>query len=201
MAKLNWTEAQKEEFYRKNEALIHDVAHSFSNIPVEYADLFQLACEGLTKAFNKYDDSRGVKFTSYAVACMKKEILYRTRSGRAKSRSGKLLVSLNGENSDSDGDSMCGYDNVDLSKVDGLHMAVPMEEAVEQRELYEKILEICDHILSEQEKSALIMSSMGHTQAEIAKKLDLAQARVSKIVRGAKCKIILYCKRNNIEYA
>ncbi len=202
MAKLNWTPRQKDGFVRENERLIHSVVHKYASMPYEYQDLYQMACVGLTKALNSYDDTRKTKITTYAVTCMEKEILYLTRKDKAKCRSGSVVVSYDGINADKDGDSMSGYDNMDLTNIDGLHAeSVPMEEALERKELHATVMKFCNQLLTSQEKAAIPMTAEGRTQSEIGEKLGLPQAKVSRITRGARCKIMLYCKRNNIEYA
>jgi len=41
----------------------------------EFEDLFQIACIGLLKARNNFDESKGFKFTTYAVATIRGEVI------------------------------------------------------------------------------------------------------------------------------
>lgn len=202
MAKLNWTLEQKNDFVRKNEKLIHSAVHRCKIVGFEYQDLFQEACKGLTKAFSSYDDDRKVKFETYAYKAMMNEVLCYVRKSNAKCRRSDVpVVSFDSDNQSANGDSMAGYSNKDVSETDYLHASQPsMEEAVEIREIYDKVMELSDQILTSQEKTALMMSCDGHTQSEIAEVLNIKQVNISKIIRGAKCKIALYFKRNNIEF-
>lgn len=203
MAKLNWTRDQKNNFVRDNENLIHSAVHRCKIVGFEYQDLFQEACIGLTKAFESYDDDRKVKFQTYAYKAMMNEVLCYVRKCNAKCRKSNVpVVSFDSDNQSSNGDSMAGYSNKDVSETDYLHSPqTSMEEALEIREIYNKVMELSDQILTSQEKTALMMTVDGHTQSEIADKLQIAQAKVSKITRGAKCKIALYFKRNHIDFA
>ena len=47
--------------------LVHSCCQRFRGRGIEYDDLFQTGCMGLTKAAKKFDFKRGVKFSTYAI--------------------------------------------------------------------------------------------------------------------------------------
>ena len=68
---------------RKNESapraeehlgLVHLCANRFRNRGIPYEDLYSAGCEGLVKAANAFDTSRGVQFSTYAVPVILGEI-------------------------------------------------------------------------------------------------------------------------------
>lgn len=54
--------------------LVHMCAGRFSNRGIPYEDLYSAGCEGLVKAANAFDTSRGVQFSTYAVPVILGEI-------------------------------------------------------------------------------------------------------------------------------
>lgn len=54
--------------------LVHSCAQRFRGRGLEYDDIFQSGCIGLTKAANKFDFSRGLKFSTYAIPVILGEI-------------------------------------------------------------------------------------------------------------------------------
>lgn len=66
-----------------NQGLVHSCAHRFKGRGIEYEDLFQAGCIGLIKAADGFDNSRGVRFSTYAVPVILGEIRRLFRDGGA----------------------------------------------------------------------------------------------------------------------
>ena len=64
----------KEALLLKNNNLIKSIVRRYLNKGVEYDDLYQLAGLGLLKAINGFDESFGVRFSTYAVPMIAGEI-------------------------------------------------------------------------------------------------------------------------------
>ncbi len=64
----------KNKYIEENIGLIKSCVSKFSYRYSDYDDLFQVGCLGLTKAFKKFDEKRGIKFSSYAVPYILGEI-------------------------------------------------------------------------------------------------------------------------------
>ncbi len=64
-----------------NLGLVYACANRFKGKGIEYDDLFQAGRLGLTKAANKFDTERGVKFSTYAVPVILGEIKKLFRDG------------------------------------------------------------------------------------------------------------------------
>lgn len=67
-------ESAKESLLIENTNLIKSIVRRYLNKGVEYDDLFQLASMGLLKAINGFDESYGVRFSTYAVPMISGEI-------------------------------------------------------------------------------------------------------------------------------
>lgn len=85
----------KEIIFVNNSALLKSIIKRFKNKGVEYEDLYQIASMGLLKAINNFDESFGVKFSTYTVPMVVGEIKrYMRDNGAVKvSRTLKILAS------------------------------------------------------------------------------------------------------------
>ena len=73
LAKSGDSEAT-EKLIQGNFPLIKSIVKGFLNKGVEYDDLYQLGCVGFLKAIKNFDNSVGVKFSTYAVPMIAGEI-------------------------------------------------------------------------------------------------------------------------------
>ena len=64
----------KEKLLTENANLIKSIVRRYLGKGVEYDDLYQLASMGLLKAINGFDESFGVRFSTYAVPMIAGEI-------------------------------------------------------------------------------------------------------------------------------
>lgn len=69
------------EFIEKNLGLVHSCAGRFRGRGIEYDDLYSAGCMGLVKAYDGFDGSRGLCFSTYAVPVILGEIKKLFRDG------------------------------------------------------------------------------------------------------------------------
>lgn len=67
----------------ENLGLVHACCKRFKNRGIEYEDLFSAGCLGLVKAAKKFDTSRNLQFSTYAVPVILGEIKQLFRDGGA----------------------------------------------------------------------------------------------------------------------
>ena len=81
------------EFIENNLGLVHSCAGRFKGRGIEYDDLYAAGCMGLVKAYDGFDESRGLCFSTYAVPVIFGEIkkLFRDGGSVKVSRSIKEL--------------------------------------------------------------------------------------------------------------
>ena len=86
--------AAREAFICRNLGLVHACARRFHGRGIEYDDLYQIASIGFLKAIKNYDESFGVKFSTYTVPMVIGEIKrYMRDNGAIKvSRNLKILA-------------------------------------------------------------------------------------------------------------
>ena len=71
---IECAENKREQTISQNIGLVHACAHRFKGRGIEYDDLFQAGCMGLCKAADAFDETRGVRFSTYAVPKIAGEI-------------------------------------------------------------------------------------------------------------------------------
>lgn len=73
----------------ENLGLVHSIANRFKGRGIEYEELFSAGCLGLVKAIDRFDESRGLCFSTYAVPLIMGEIkcLFRKSGALKVSRS------------------------------------------------------------------------------------------------------------------
>lgn len=72
---------KRDEAVNKNLGLVHSIANRFKGRGIEYDDLFSAGCLGLVKAIDRFDESRGLCFSTYAVPLIMGEIKGLFRQG------------------------------------------------------------------------------------------------------------------------
>ena len=72
---------QREEFIKNNMGLVHSCAKRFKGKGIEYEEMFAAGCVGLVKAYDAFDSTRGVQFSTYAVPVILGEIKKLFRDG------------------------------------------------------------------------------------------------------------------------
>ncbi len=68
-------------FIEQNLGLVHLCANRFRGRGIEYEDMYSAGCIGLIKAAKAFDETRGVKFSTYAVPVILGEIKRLFRDG------------------------------------------------------------------------------------------------------------------------
>ncbi len=71
----------RDDFIKNNLGLVRACVRRFANKGIEYDDLFSAGCMGIVKAFNAFDKTKGVKFSTYAVPVILGEIKRLFRDG------------------------------------------------------------------------------------------------------------------------
>ena len=72
---------EREVFIENNLGLVHSCAKRFKGKGIEYEEMYAAGCVGLIKAYDAFDHSRGVQFSTYAVPVILGEIKKLFRDG------------------------------------------------------------------------------------------------------------------------
>lgn len=84
---------KRDEFIKDNLKLVHSICKRFVGKGIDYDDLYQSGCIGLVKAYDNFDEERGLCFSTYAVPVIMGEVrrLFRDGGSIKVSRSIKEL--------------------------------------------------------------------------------------------------------------
>lgn len=185
--KEHFTYEEKDQHARENESLVFYVVKMFQSSRIDYDELVSIAMVGFAKALHAFDKKRNVKFSTYAINCIKNEILFFLRKERnhvknSISMSSVLSMDKNG-NSLSLEETISGLDNDERSVEDGIMLSGDIE-------VLRKSLED----LSPKEQYIItyrygLDRGIIKTQREIADAIGMSQANVSKIEKNILDKI------------
>ena len=71
----------RDAFVSANLGLVHSLAHRMKGRGIEYEELYSAGCLGLVKAVEGFDETRGLKFSTYAVPVILGEMKRLFRDG------------------------------------------------------------------------------------------------------------------------
>lgn len=75
---------QREQLADENRGLVGMVAKKYLDCGLEYEDIIGYGNIGLVKAINQFDESKGFKFSTFAVRCIETQIMQAIRDSRWK---------------------------------------------------------------------------------------------------------------------
>ena len=84
-------EKRTDELVKQNLGLVGLVVKDLVKGNQDRDDLFQIGSIGLIKAANGFDETKNIKFTTYAAQCIRNEILMEFRRQGGKSRNAPTL--------------------------------------------------------------------------------------------------------------
>lgn len=173
------TPEEKNKLAEENFNIIHYVAKSFSNTGLGHDELVSIGSVGFVKALNTYSEKKGAKFSTYAIICVKNEILHFLR--REKKHVDNTVLSGNVMYSDGEGGVLTIEDTLSNKMND--------EAFVEDVILLNEDIEILMNAIRKLPKrdQFIIINRYGiggrkvMTQEEIGETLGMSQANVSKL--------------------
>ena len=186
---------EKELLAEKNLGLIYYVIKMYG-LNNEFEEYFDLGLIGLTSAINNFDESLGFKFSTFAIDCIKKEILKEIEKNNCEKRlSNKMCISLQMQLSKSKNENFILEQTI---KDD-----YDLEEEILKKEMGSIILESLN-ILTEREKQVVIscFGLFGYPKIkskEIAVALNISKYRVYQLKSSGLKKIKKFLKRKGYE--
>lgn len=168
---------EKAELAEQNMPLVWYVVKKYAGSPIDCDELYSAALLGMARALSAYDETKGTKFSTFAVMCMNCEILRLLRAFRKR----KLDISYEGLiQSSSNGDERWHESFVSVTAAKS---AAPGDIAT-------KIV-IHDFIkrLPERDREILRLRMNGMRQHEIGKRIGLSQPQIGRMLIRMKEKL------------
>lgn len=196
MGACSLTEEQRK-MVEDNHNLIYVALKQYST-PREYEDAYGVMAEGLCNAVRRYDPSRGVAFSTYAVKCMQMAWSMVKRKERTKRRGGDTTtISLSDPVPQTEG---CCVEDLLPDGSDFVH-------DYEQSTLIQKVFDELEFKYRLQCRVGSVdkmyvfkrVCIEGAAQSELAEELGVAQGTISRIARRVKQDLACMLKQEGVE--
>ena len=201
---------ERDHFVEQNLGLVHACANRFRGKGIEYDDLYAAGCMGLIKAYDAFDDERGVRFSTYAVPVILGEIRRLFRDGgsvkvsrtlkelsiriarereRLLQKTGEepaiseIALSLGVTEEDVVEAINAGTPTISLTESDedgGGQLDIPVETLEEQLTDSISLKEVIGKLPPKDRTLIVLRYFCGKTQTETAALLDMTQVQVSR---------------------
>lgn len=202
------TDSKRDETIQQNIGLVHACAQRYKNKGIDYDDLFQAGCVGLIKAADGFDESRGLKFSTYAVPLILGEIRRLFRDGgtvkvsrslkelslKAKREQDLFLRSQGREPSIHELSEIMDVDYGTLVEAicasapplslthddDDGEFDLPVDSPVEALSDSIALKQLLEHLDGRDRQLIILRYFKGQTQIKVAEQLNMTQVQVSR---------------------
>jgi len=160
-----------EELVLKNIRLVYYIAQKYLGTYNDLEELSSIGKIGIIKAAQSYDESKGIKFATYASRCISNEILMFLR----KQKNNLKEISLDDPiNVDWDGNELTLSDVIPASSSD-------FTEEIAERDVFIRFINIVLNLLEPRERLIMLYKIADITQHYIAKTLNISQSYISRL--------------------
>lgn len=178
------TKEERDQMAEEHEKTVYHVAKKFINTPISYDELVNIAFVGYAKALFSYRTDKETKFATYAINCMKNEILYHLKKEK---RIRKQNVSMSKTLATDKNGNALQLEEILLQSADKDAKGVEFNLLTLQRK--DRIREIIESELSEKERYVIshryeLYGAKLKTQNQLAQEMNMSQANISKIEKS-----------------
>lgn len=189
-AKDYYSAEEREEIAEQNIKLVYYVANSFRTTGIDIEELISAGMLGYAKAIQSFDKNHLVKFSTYAINCIRNEILYFMRKEnkhRANTFSMNTILSIDKNGNPFEMEDVIQDESSEFMSNDIL--------IAEQRELLMQAIAR----LNPKEQYIIIyrygiLDGIVKTQKIISQEIQMSQANVSKLQKTSAVKLQRYLK-------
>lgn len=158
-----------------NLRLVAHIIKKYHSSCEEQDDLISIGTIGLIKAVNSFDNTKGIKFATYASKCIENEVLMHYRSKKKSSNEVSISEPID---VDSEGNPLTLIDIISVEDT----IADDIDRNIKVKQLYCFIEDLND----EREKTIIILryglyGTLPLTQKQVAQKLNISRSYVSRI--------------------
>lgn len=175
-----WLNSKEEDLVLNNLGLVRLVVNKLSISPNDYEDMKSIGTIGLIKAAKTFDSSKKLAFSTYAVPCIRNEILMylRKENKRVYDVSLNQILTI-----DTIGNELTLNDTICDTKQ---HFT----EEFEEKELLTKCMSIILNVLEPKERLIMLYTISGFSQKFIGNILNISQSFISRKQIKIKKKIL-----------
>lgn len=188
----------KNRLAEENINVVYHVAKGFSNTGMDSEELISIGLLGYAKALDSYRNNRNTKFSTYAINCIRNEILYilkKEKKHRMHNVSLNKVLSTDKNGNDLQLEEILL--NIGDSDQGGL------ESELLDNEKKERIKDVVENQLNDRERYVIchryeLFGMELKTQSQIAEEMQMSQANVSKIEKNVLKKMSKYIDRSEL---
>lgn len=191
--------AEKEFMAKRHFNLVPYVVNKYVKMSIfTQEDLMGVGTEGLCKALNKYETTKGTLFSTYAYKCIRNEILYYMRTeGKINEKTISMSTILS---KDKNGHALQLEDTISATEQAKDKSA---EQMLLDNEVKASILRAIS-ILGEKQQQVIIKifgldGNPPKTQIQVAQEIGMSQANVSKILYDTSDRLKYLLRRHSDE--
>ena len=173
----------KEKLVSENLGLVHACAKRFKGRGIEYDDLYQSGCLALIKAIDGFDESKGFKFSTYAVPVILGEMKRLFRDG-GTIKVGRSLKELLGVETAKAAEAVsAGMVPLSLTVSDddsGSQIDIAVDSPDEKVSELLALKQIIGELEPKDRTIIILRFFKNYTQTKVAKLLGMTQVQVSR---------------------
>ncbi len=193
------SEEEKNRLAEENVKVVYHVAKGFYSTGLDADEIISVGFLGYAKALDSYRTNRNTKFSTYAINCVKNEILYMLKKEK---RHRLHNVSMNKTLSTDKNGNDLKLEEIVLDLDDKSQKG--LEFSLLEDEKNDKLKNIIYTKLTEREKYVIthryeLYGVKGKTQNELAEELGMSQANISKIEKNVLKKMKKYVDKSDLE--
>lgn len=189
---------EKNKLAEDNINVVYHVAKGFSNTGIDSEELVSIGLLGYAKALESYRTNRNTKFSTYAINCIKNEILYilkKEKKHRMHNISLNKVLSTDKNGNDLQLEEIL----LNMSDVEQGGLEAQLLDA----EKNERIKYVIENQLNERERYVIchryeLFGMKQKTQSELANEMNMSQANISKIEKNVLKKMSKYIDRSEL---
>lgn len=183
----NRSESEINKVVLANTGLVHHILKKININPSDYDDFLQIGKIGLIKAAMTFDETRQIKFGTYAARCIENEIYMYLRKNKNDSRN----ISLNEPISeDKDGNALTLEDILsDESETNFIEIS-------DYIETIEKAISLILNCFTERERYIFLYNIGGIVQTEIGNRFNISQSYISRVEKRLRIRIKKYIEKD-----
>lgn len=173
------TSKEQEDLVVNNRKLVYYLVGRMGVPESDYEDMVSIGTIGLIKAASTFDDSKNVKFATYASMCINNEIFMVFRKNKKHTSDVSLDAPIS---TDSDGNELSLANLIPDPDSD-------CSRTVETNLVFERVINIILNLLKPKERLYMLYRIGGETQQNISIKLGCSQSYVSRIDKKINLKV------------
>lgn len=168
----------RDRIIRHNLRLVAHIVKKYYSVPGDAEDLISIGTIGLIKAVNSFDNTKKIRFSTYASRCIENEILMTFRKERKSPSTISMQEPIE-----------AGKDGSNLTVIDVVPDEFLLDEDYETKEEHELLYRMVDQLTGRERQVIRLRYGLSSqpplTQQQVADLLGISRSYISRIEKAA----------------